>query len=195
MIQGVTEIETRTLKSFNVKLDKVFTNGHDFCELLVDEKNNSFIARLYGGETYTFRWNSPGDDFIQYLINTFSKNSDYLYDKLEDVKYREYIDTEKTAINMKKVLLSARLNRELDKEDARELWDEIESFSCEALTIRNFYDIYHNQFKTGIKSGVFSDEPWYEEFVVNQEDYQCRVFCEKVAPILAQVLKQEQLKN
>jgi hypothetical protein len=194
-IQGVKAIESRTLRSFRVKLDSKFTNGHDFCELIIDETNTNFTARLYGGETYSHSWGAPGDDFIQFLIDVFSKNNDYLFGKLENNTFSNFIDTEKTAHNMQKLVLEARYSRNLDEEEARDLWDEIESFShYDDLTESHFYDIYKDIFEIGIEKDVFSDEPWFEDFVRRQEDFQCRVFCEKVAPILAQVLKHEYAK-
>lgn len=195
LIQGVKEVESRTIRSFRIKLDSTFTNGHDFCELIVDEQNKNFTARLYN-ETYSYSWGATKGDFIQFLIDIFSKDTEYLFGNLEDKSFNNFVDTEKTAENMQKLVLEARYNRNIDEDEARELWEEIESFSnYEDVTLGYFYDLYSNKFAIGIKNDVISDEPWFEEFVERQEDYKCRVFCEKVAPILAQVLKHEYQKS
>lgn len=189
-------IEAQTLKSFRIKLETKFTNGHDFCDLIVDETNYNFTARLYGGESYTYSWGAPGDDFIQFLIDTFSKFNDYLFEKLADYSYSNLVDTEKTAQKMREKVLVARYNRELNEEDARELWEEIESLEQSTnLTTEHFYDMYRNKFEIGIENNIWSDEPWFEDFIEFQEDYKCRIFCDKVAPILAEVLKQEYRKS
>lgn len=194
-IQGVKTIESRTIRSFRIELEPKYTNGHDFCELIVDEANNNFTARLYGGETYSYGWGAPGDDFIKFLIDTFSKRNDYLYDKLENISYRDFIDTEKTGSNLRKIILTARRSLNLTEDEARDLWDYIEVFEgYDDLTDSHFYGIYPSYFESAIKNDVISDEPWFEDFVKHKEDRKCRVFCEKVAPILAEVLKQEYVK-
>ncbi|PFJ33125.1 MULTISPECIES: hypothetical protein [Bacillus cereus group] len=195
LIQGVKEVESRTIRSFRIKLDGKFTNGHEFCELIVDEQNKNFTARLYN-ETYSYSWGATKDDFIQFLIDIFSKDTDYLFGNLEDSSFNNFVDTEKTAENMQKLLLEARYKRNIDEDEARELWEEIESFSSyEDVTLDYFYTFYFNKFEIGIKNDVISNEPWFEEFVEREEDYKCRVFCKKVAPILAQVLKHEYQKS
>ncbi|WP_342471617.1 hypothetical protein MHH70_12435 [Metasolibacillus sp. FSL H7-0170] len=194
-IQGVKKIESRTIRSFRVELEPRYTNGHDFCELIVDEGNNNFTARLYGGETYSYGWSSPGNDFIKFLIRVFSKGYDYLLSKLENPSFYNFIDTEKTGRNLRVIILTARKESRLTQDEARDLWDCIEILEGhDDLTNSHFYNIYSTYFEAAIKNGVISDEPWFEDFIERKEDWKCRVFCEKVAPILAEVLKQEYAK-
>ncbi|QPQ35925.1 hypothetical protein [Lysinibacillus sp. JNUCC-52] len=190
-IQGVISVEAKTIKSLMVELEPKYTNGHDYCELIVDESRNGFTARLCN-ETYSFSWGAPGNDFIQFLIDTFSKNNDYLFGKLEDYSKRDYVDTEKTAKAMKVLLLQARRYNQIDEEQAREIWEEIEYFrGNDEITQNHLYSEWSNWFECAIKQEIFSNEPWFEEFISYNEDWRCRVFCEKVAPILAEVLKVE----
>lgn len=194
-IEGVNSITTNTIKSFRVGLNPRFTNGHDFCELIIDEENKNFTARLYGSETYSYGWEAPGEDFIQFLIDTFIKHNDYLFGKLENISFRNYIDTEKTGRKLREMILNARRSLEISEEEARDIWDYIEIFEGDDdLTESHFYGIYNTYFGVAIEHGIISDEPWFEDFVEHKEDFQCRVFCEKVAPILAEVLKQEYSK-
>lgn len=190
-IQGVISVEAKTIKSLMVKLEPKYTNGHDFCELIVDESRNGFTARLCN-ETYSFSWGAPGKDFIQFLIDTFSKQNDYLFGKLEDYSKRDFVDTEKTAKAMKVMLLQARRYNQIDEEQVREIWEEIEYFrGNDDITQNHLYSEWSHLFECAIKEDIFSNEPWFEEFISYNEDWRCRVFCEKVAPILAEVLKFE----
>lgn len=190
-IQGVASVKTKTIKSLMIKLQPQFTNGHDFCELIVDESRNGFTARLCN-ETYSFSWGAPGNDFVQFLIDTFSKHNDYLFGKLEDFSKRNYVDNEKTAQAMKVMLLQARRHNQIDEEQAREIWEEIESFEGnDDVTQNHLYSEWSHWFEQAIEQDIFSNEPWFEDFIQYNEDWRCRVFCEKVAPILAEVLKVE----
>lgn len=190
-IAGVKSVESRTIRSFRVYLDKELTNGYDFCELIVDEKNHHFTANVYG-RTFTYGWGSLTEDFIEHLIKEFGEHYDYLYYKMQNHSYSDFIDTEKTAQNLKVIALKARRSFKLDKDEMYELWEEIESFAAEDnVTESHFYDLYYDYFKIAIEKDLITKTPWEEEFIERKEDVDCKIFCQKVMPILAEVLKQE----
>lgn len=189
-IQGVKGIETNTLKSYRIHLDRMETNGHDFCELIVDEIHKNFTARLYGGEVYSYGWEAPGDDFIDFLIQTFEERSGYLYIKLANLSLEEFVDMVETKEKMKVLLVEKRENGSIDDNLAIELLEEINELTDdEQITVNYFYDIYHNTLSSELKSVVLEVEPWEGDYVVSQKDEDVLVFCEKVAPILANVLR------
>lgn len=191
-IPGVREVESSSIKKIRVKLDPSFTNGHDFCELIIDGANNRFTAILYGGESYTNCWGAPGDDFPKFLSDVFSKNKEYLFEKIADYSKADYVDTEETSKHMKKLVLDARRSLELDEYEAREAWEDVERFEgLTSITQEGLYGSWSRWFEMLIEKDIVSDEPWFEDFIQYKEDRKCRIFCEKVAPILAEVIKQE----
>ncbi|QGG51582.1 hypothetical protein [Lysinibacillus pakistanensis] len=190
-IPGVREVESSSIKKIRANLDPSFTKGHDFCELMIDETANRFTAVLYGGESYTFCWGSPGDSFVKFLIKVFN-NDDYLYEKLADCSKEKFVDTEKTGNHLKERLLKARRFHEIDENDARDMWDNIESLQNESEIMNDhLYGLWNTWFSAMIKNDIISDEPWFEDFIEYQKDWKCLIFCEKVAPILAEIIKQE----
>lgn len=191
-IQGVKGIETNTLKSYRIHLDRMKTNGHDFCELIVDEKHKNFTARLYGGEVYSYGWEAPGENFIDFLIQTFEERSGYLYIKLANLLREEFVDMGETKEKMKALIVEKRENGSIDDELAIEVLEEIEELANEdQITFDHFYDIYHNTMSSELRTEVLEVEPWEGDYVISQKDEDVLVFCEKVAPILADVLKAE----
>lgn len=188
-IQGVNGLEVKNLKSIRVQLDPKFTNGHDFCEMIIDETNNRFTAILYGGESYTHCWGSPGKDFIQFLINVFRNDPSYLYGKICDRSKENWLDVERTTTTMKERLFEMRKDGDISEEDAREVYDRLEDmFNGEDKTS---WDFFYMQYFDGIIDKAFGPEPFNDNFMVSTSDRECSVFCHKVAPILAEVLHQE----
>ncbi|MGE7940650.1 hypothetical protein ACQKNB_01045 [Lysinibacillus xylanilyticus] len=187
-IQGVASVETKTIKSLMVKLEPQFTNGHDFCELIVDESRNGFTARLYE-ETYSFSWGSPGKDFIGFLINVFKNDYGYLYGKISDRSKENWCDTEKTSNKMKECLIEMRRDGDVSESEAREVFDRIEDmFNGESQTS---WDFFYSAYFDGVIDKTFGPEPFNDDFMVSTSDENCFIFCRKVAPILAEVLKVE----
>ncbi|WP_413362271.1 hypothetical protein [Lysinibacillus sp. 3P01SB] len=191
-IKGVRNIESSTICKIKVVLEPSHTNGHDFCELIVDETSNRFTVILYGGESYTHCWGAPSDNFIKFLIDVFAHKYEYLYGKLADYSKGKFIDTEKTGNHLKKLLLEARRRREIDRYDTEDMWDEIERLQAEnEMTEANLYGVWNGWLGKMIEHNIISNEPWFEDFIKYERDWKCLTFCKKVAPILAEVLKQE----
>lgn len=193
-IRGVKELTINTIKHYRITLDRQVTNGHDFCELIVDEEHQNFTARLYGGEVYTYGWGGNNENFLDFLIDTFRRDGEYgyLYTKLQNHTITNGIDAEKTGEHLRTLLDEAKDNGMLEDDDYDDLVESVESFQNEDhMTESHFYDMYFNWFEDAIKQDIFPSEPWSEDFVERKEDFQCRVFCTLVAPILADVLEAE----
>lgn len=188
-IEGVVSVETKSLRSFKVKIDRSYANGHDFCELIVDEANNRFTAILYGGESFTYSWGSPGKSFIKFLINVFKNDDSYLYGKLSDRAKEQFVDVELTIKTMKEMLLKMRRTYDVSEEKAREAFDRLEDmFGGED---KASYDHFYSQYFDGLIDEVFGPEPFHDEFMHSTHDYDCSIFCKLVAPILGRVLEHE----
>lgn len=190
-IIGVNSMKVNTLKSFRVGLDSQYTNGHDFCELIIDEENYNFTARLYGGEVYTYGWTSPGDDFIKFLINVLKANDGYLYTKLADHTVSNYVDMEKSVDKMVTQLIKSRRQEDISEEDARDAYDELQDLrGYENVSMEYYQQLYITYINEEVREEVFGGRnSWDADCHVEKTDWKVEVFCRKVAPILADVLK------
>lgn len=176
-ITGVRNIVSSKIRKIRVELDTSYTKGHDFCELMVDEAANRFTAVLYGGESYTVSWASPGVSFINFLIDVFGHKDEYLYEKLADHSKEKFIDTEKTGNHLKKLLLTARRSHEINKDDTENMWDSIEQLQAEGeMTVENLYGVWNGWFNKMIEHKIISDEPWFEDFIEYTKDWKCLIF-------------------
>lgn len=189
-IPGAIEVQLETVKSFRIHLDRTMTNGHDFCQLLVDETNCNFTARLYGGETYTYGWLNRTEHFIDTLIEAFKKEKEFgsLYSKLQNRSVTNQVDAGKTGEHLLEILKKAK--EELDEDVYDEIEESIESFMAEDyVSPSHFYSMYSEWFGLAVEHDVLSDHPYDEDYIQYAEDFHCRVFCEQVIPILADVLE------
>lgn len=196
-ITGVKNIQTGIVKRISVELDSKFTNGHTFCEMLIDEQNGRFTAVLYGGESYTFKNNDK--DFIGLLIRELQDEDDWLYRQLRDARLDDVIDADATTEAMIEYIEESFAYKEdptyFDSlEDMRE---EINSVlhNNAPLHSHNIWDVWHEWFTPFINDellpGVSEMHDEGIDLIKVEGDWKCRIFCEKVAPILAEVLKQE----
>lgn len=199
-INGVKNIETGSVKRISVELDSEVTNGHTFCEMLIDEQNGRFTAVLYGGESYTFKCND--EDFIGLLIRELEDKDDWLYRQMRNARLDGVIDAEATT----QALVHHIKESEVYKEDPT-YYKEIEELEEEIGSILHdnspFYthtvwDVWDEWFESFISDGLLPNTTEMHdegmELIKTEDDWKCRGFCEYVAPILAEVLKQEYQK-
>lgn len=192
---------TQVVKRYHIELDRFVTNGHDFCELIVDETNGRFTAILYGGECYTFCFAHGNTPFMAFLARIFDdcKKDDYLYWKLRDYRLDNLIDTEKTA-----EAIGAYIEKECDTSDAdmASIQETLEDFAAEgSLMEEALAELWSDRFAELIEAellptwwGLF-DWGIYDEVIHKTGDARCRIFCELIAPILGAVLTQEMQPN
>jgi hypothetical protein len=150
---------------------------------------------------FNYFWPSFGTNFKLFIIDIFSKDSDYLYRKIRNRERDEKIDVEKTIDNMKKRVIESRRDVSsrrstgggLTQEEARMLWDALDIIqSCHTeMSADAFSLIVDHELPSEIGSKVFSDEWLYEDIIVNTFDKQAKTFCDVVAPLFAEVLKVE----
>lgn len=122
----------------------VVRTGYDYGVFFIDWGKESVTVSTTGsyGE-YGYHWNATGPDpraFLQhvsfeYVAGKFKGNNAYVFDK----------QTQETA--MKRELLAMRRSEAIDKEEAREVWDEVEAIMTESNTsnefIRELYERDH----------------------------------------------------
>lgn len=192
-IQGVKNVDVSLVKSMYVELDGMFTNGHSFCELIVNEKRKNFVARLFNGEVYSHTFGGE-QDFIPFLIRVFedSATDEYLYRKIADLSIEDFIDTSETARNLQNRVLELRKNDRLDEYEARDLCECLHDFeSLDVVHGNDIYDVIVGIFSDNLKEKLFEEDVWNDPAIVYKKDYKAWIFCKKVAPILAEVLRAE----
>lgn len=187
-IEGITHYVEGQIKHFSVGIEKHAANGHDYCELYLDEQKGRFTAVLYGGECYSYTFASTGIKFVQFLIETFEQDPGYLYQKICNRAKEDFCDVDGTIENMKKELIKARREHDIDEEEAREIYQLLIEFpENDRVTWNMFYDWY---FESDVLSNFYGEEAWHgNDFTVNTYDENCRIFCRMVAPLLAKVLR------
>lgn len=151
---------------------------------------------------FSYRWGSFGESFKMFLISIFSKDTHYLYNKIHDSSKANLIDIEKTVANMKERILQNRKENgnitpyvmdELSPEEARDLWDELETISnChDEVTSDAFASMFYYELPDEGRRKVFGDEFWHDDILVNSSDRNAETFCEVVAPVFAEILREE----
>ena len=148
---------------------------------------------------FSYRWGSFGDCFKSFLIDICSKDTDYLYRKISDPDREGRIDMEKTVENMKRRVIQRRreygihfLREELTPNEARDLWDSLEDIESHGEVSNDaFASIFYHELPSEGRRKVFADEFWYDDLLVTTPDRQAKTFCEVVAPIFAEILKNE----
>jgi hypothetical protein len=133
-----------------------------------------------------------------------SRNPSYLYDKIHSRERARNVDVKQTINNMKRRIIENRLEGghypvlpdELTSEEARYLWDELDNIQ------KNYDELSMDAFVSMIYDGlswlskerdkVFHDEEiWYGDLIVTTTDRQAEAFCSEVAPVFAEILKNE----
>lgn len=189
-----------TMERYNIRLKG---GNHWRCAwaIISISDDGVFSAQTDCGD-FSYRWTSFGDCFKTFLARICSKDTNYLYRKLSDPERDGRIDMKKTVQNMKSQIIKKRredgirkpyLRDELSPDEARELWDALESAEAEHGEISNdaFSSIFYYELPSDERRKVFSDEFWYEDILVTVPDRKAEAFCEVIAPVFAEVLKQE----
>jgi hypothetical protein len=150
---------------------------------------------------FNYYWGSPGKSFKEFLSDICSENPHYLYSKIARREKEGNVDVDKTIDNMKKRVIESRREAgfrwlskdDLSQEEARELWDALDciqrnhsEISSDAFSSLFYYELPDNE-----RRKAFYDEWWYDDILVYTKDRGAKAFCEVVAPVLAEILKNE----
>lgn len=149
---------------------------------------------------FSYRWGSFGSCFKSFLIDVCSKDTSYLYRKISDRERESKVDMEQTIKNMKLRIIQQRREvgnssyygrNELTPSEARDLWDALEMLDHSELSNDAFVSLFYHDLPSDERRKVFSDEIWYEDVIVNTSDRRAQAFCEVIAPVFAEILKNE----
>jgi len=154
---------------------------------------------------YTYAWRSFGDGFKRFLIRICEKDSSYLYSKLHDRQKAERVDCEKTVEQFKKDLFQSYREKKRDywymMKDKKEIYPKLENkvrSAYESLcSLENEGTMSHESFMNiiwhdrDLSDELFGDEYFMYADIHTTGDMECKDFCEKFAPIFANILKEE----
>lgn len=167
-------------KSTCEKYTLKFNKGWDWAVFTIDETGIFQCHSSFGG--YSYHWNAFGDSFKKFLTEI---DSYYLLNKTAK---QDYFDLGKYQEKVKPVIVKLRKERELSKDEARELWEFVDN-----LDYGNSYDLVCNEiFENEILSKVYSGDVYYSDFAP-ERDYSpnAEAFAHNIFPKFVEILKAE----
>ena len=143
-----------------------------WAKFIIDDDGYFSVVSDYGN--YAFHWTAFGDDFREFLLDI---SPDYLMGKLSNGKM--CFDLEGTKARIFEHIKEYRRDSYIKKDEAREMWDEIEVLDSE-------HDL-HSYFENN-SSDIF--EEWWDMF---RQDYPADLkgFATWVYPRFVAMLKAE----
>lgn len=177
--------DVKCTKSTCEKYTLKFNRGWDYAVFTIDDTGILQCHSTFGD--YAYHWTAFGDNFKEFLCEI---NSCYLLDK---VARRTYFDLDKYHKKAKNELFKLRRSYEINKEDARELYDFINN----ELSDYNSYDLVCREiYENDILSKMYSGEVFYSEFAPEQ-DYtpNATAFAYDIFPKFVEILKEEIKKS
>lgn len=197
---GDYQFNKSTMERYDIRLNGESAWRCQWANISISS-DGMFNAQTDCGD-FNYYWGSFGDCFKKFLVDICSKDSSYLYSKIHSHERDGRIDVEKTITNMKKRVIESRKEAglrllgkdDLTEEDARYLWDELESIqnSHGEISVDAFSSLYYYELPKEERDKVFHDEDlWYGDLLVTTPDREAKTFCEVVAPMFAEILKAE----
>lgn len=169
-----------TCERYDIRLSDDFT----WATITIDENGGLFNAQSDFGN-YNYSWPQHGRKSFKHFILRLVEDKSYFLRKVatDDHYYQE--DTEKA---WKEEIIRARRENELNKEQARELWNEITSF--------DYTSSMHLQYQLQESDVVskFYYEPWYSFEIVSGVSPSAHAFADIIMPILGDIISKE-IKN
>jgi len=169
-------------KSTCERYDIRLVDDYGWATITIDENGGLFNAQS-DYDNYSYSWPSHGRKSFKHFILELVSDKPYFLGKVADDKH--YYE-EKTEKAWKEEVIRARKEGELDKEQARELWDEIIEFdyylSSESLQ--------HQCYESSIVRKYY-DEPWYSFDIIEGFSPQAHAFADIIMPILGDIIKKE----
>jgi len=169
-------------KSVCEKYSLKFNSGWDWANFTIDDTGLLQCNSSFGN--YSYQWGSFGDSFKKFLC---SINSDYLINKISN---NTHFDTDKYQEQAKKAIYKLRNEDEMDKEQARELFEFInqglsDCGSSYDMVCREIYD-------NSLLRDLYDGEVFYSPFAP-ERDYppSAVAFVNSIFPIFIRILGAE----
>ncbi|WP_137743391.1 hypothetical protein [Robertmurraya siralis] len=188
-----------TMERYDIRITN--ENGWRCAWAIISISNDGVFNVQSDCGNFSYSWGSFGNCFKSFLVDICSKDSSYLYGKIHSRERDGKIDVEKTINNMKKRVIESRKEaglrflgkNDLTESEARDLWDALDCVqnSHDEITADAFSSIFYYELPSKERGKVFSDEWWYDDILVTTPDREAKTFCEVVAPVFAEILKEE----
>lgn len=150
--------------------------------ITIDENGGLFNAQSDYGN-YSYSWPNHGRKSFKHFILELVKDKSYFLGKVANDRYYYEDETENA---WKKEVIRARKERELNKEEARELWNKIVDFDYHTSSESLQYQCYRSSVVC-----KYYEEPWYSFDPIHGFSPQANAFADIVMPILGEILEKE----
>lgn len=150
--------------------------------ITIDENGGLFNAQSDYG-SYSYSWPNHGRKSFKHFILELVRDKSYFLGKVADDNY--YYE-EKTEKAWKEEIIRSRKEGELDRDQARELWNEIIDFDYYV----SYEGIQHKCYDSDIVCKYY-EEPWYSFNIVHGFSPQAHAFADIIMPILGEIIKKE----
>jgi hypothetical protein len=160
---------------------------------------------------FNYSWRSFGESFKEFLIKVCSmgESDGYLYSKIHDRERGNRVDTEKTIKRLKQELIQYYREKRRDwwymEQDKKKIYPLLDTRMRDAFDeldgIENEGEMSIDAFMSLLWNSSYLDEVFGGDYLAHQLDVeiigdrQAKTFCEVVAPIFAEVLKEELNQN
>lgn len=166
-----------TCERYDIRLKE----GYGWAIVTIDENGGLFNAQSDYG-SYSYSWPCHGRDSFKHFILELVEDKSYFLGKVANDKFYYMEKTEKA---WKEEVIRARREGELDKDQARELWDEIVDFDYTSDT-----SLQHQCYENYIVLKYYC-EPWYSFDIIHSYSPQAHAFSNIIMPILGEIIKKE----
>lgn len=169
-------------KSTSERYDIRLKDCYGWAIITIDENGGLFNAQSDYGN-YSYSWPNHGRKSFKHFLLELVRDKSYFLGKVSNERY--YYQ-EKTEIAWKEQILEDRKEGFLNKEQARELWNEIIGFDY----YTSDENIQHQCYENDIVCQYYG-EPWENFEVVRGFSPQANLFAERIMPILGEIIKKE----
>lgn len=166
-----------TCERYDIRLKDIY----GWAIITIDENGGLFNAQSDYGD-YSYSWPNHGRKSFKHFILELVKDKSYFLGKVADDKYYYEDETEKA---WKKEVIRALREGELNKEESRELWNEVVEFdysSAEYLQVQLC--------QSDIVSKYYG-EPWYSFSIEKGFSPQAHAFVDIIMPIFGEIINKE----
>jgi hypothetical protein len=183
--------EYKVTKSTTERYSIRLKDGWTWAIINISEDGDFNVISDYGN--YSYAWRSFGDNFKKFLVDICGRCKEspmsYLYDKLHNHEQSKNVDIDATISNWKGHLFEKRRNRDITEEQARVEYDQLISFE-DSIGTECSQDYLYMWFSHEYSGDIF-DFDYIGYDIVHTYDRQCEAFCREIAPVFAEILKEE----